>query len=114
ALRKELLESCILHTVLDMPQGTFQGAGVKTVVLFFEKGEPTRSVWYYRLDAGRKLGKTSPLNDTDMADFVVKQASFADGPNSWSVVADHFDPATFDLTVRNPNAPEAEARRNPA
>ena len=40
ALRKELLENCNLYTVLDMPGGTFQGAGVKTVVLFFEKGAP--------------------------------------------------------------------------
>ncbi|MEW9853896.1 N-6 DNA methylase [Novosphingobium sp. M1R2S20] len=114
ALRKELLESCNLHTVLDMPQGTFQGAGVKTVVLFFEKGEPTRRIWYYRLDPGRTLGKTNPLNDADMADFVAKQASFARGLNSWSVAADSLDPATFDLTVRNPNAPEAEALRSPA
>src|SRR5204863_335107 len=50
ALRKELLESCNLRTVLDMPGGTFQGAGVKTVVLFFEQGERTRSIWYYRLE----------------------------------------------------------------
>ncbi len=114
ALRKELLENCNLHTVLDMPQRTFQGAGVKTVVLFFEKGEPTRRVWYYRLDPGRTLGKTSPLNDADMADFVAKQAEFAEGPNSWSVAADSLDPATFDLTVRNPNAPEAKAPRSPA
>lgn len=114
ALRKELLESCNLHTVLDMPQGTFQGAGVKTVVLFFEKGEATRRVWYYRLDPGRTLGKTNPLNDADMADFVAKQAAFAEGPNSWSVVADSLNPATLDLTVRNPNAPEAESLRSPS
>jgi type I restriction enzyme M protein len=113
ALRKELLETCNLHTVLDMPQGTFQGAGVKTVVLFFEKGEPTRSIWYYRLDPGRTLGKINPLNDADMADFVVKQASFADGPTSWSVAVQSLDPATFDLTVRNPNAPAAAALRSP-
>ncbi len=113
ALRRELLESCNLHTVLDMPGGTFQGAGVKTVVLFFEKGEPTRRVWYYRLDPGRTMGKTSPLNDADMADFIEKQASFADGPNSWSIAADAIDPATYDLTVRNPNLPEAEAPRSP-
>ena len=49
SLRKLLLESCNLHTVLDCPGGTFQGAGVKTVVLFFEKGAPTREVWYYQL-----------------------------------------------------------------
>jgi type I restriction enzyme M protein len=113
ALRRELLESCNLHTVLDMPGGTFQGAGVKTVVLFFEKGEATRNVWYYRLDPGRTMGKTTPLNDADMADFVAAQSRFADGPNSWSVAADAIDSATFDLTVRNPNAAEAEALRSP-
>ena len=59
ALRKELLEACNLHTVLDMPGGTFQGAGVKTVVLFFEKGAPTRKTWFYKLDPGRNLGKTN-------------------------------------------------------
>jgi type I restriction enzyme M protein len=113
AIRRELLESCNLHTVLDMPGGTFQGAGVKTVVLFFEKGEPTRNIWYYRLDPGRTMGKTSALNDADMADFVERQTRFADGPNSWSIAADAIDPATCDLTVRNPNAPEAEALRSP-
>lgn len=44
SLRKQLLDSCNLHTVLDLPGGTFTGAGVKTVVLFFEKGAPTRKV----------------------------------------------------------------------
>ncbi len=44
SLRKELLQSSSLHTVLDLPGGTFTGAGVKTVVLFFEKGSPTRKV----------------------------------------------------------------------
>lgn len=114
ALRKELLESCNLHTLLDMPQGTFQGAGVKTVVLFFEKGEPTQRIWYYRLHPGRTMGKINPLNDADMADFVARQASFADGPNSWNATVDSLDSTTFDLTVHNPNAPEAEALRSPA
>src|SRR5450432_2022654 len=87
ALRKMLLESCNLHTILDCPGGTFQGAGVKTVVLFFEKGTPTRRTWYYRLDPGRNLGKTNPLNDADLADFVALQKTFAKSPKSWSVDA---------------------------
>ncbi|HNS81792.1 MAG TPA: N-6 DNA methylase, partial [Kiritimatiellia bacterium] len=58
SLRKLLLESCNLHTVLDCPGGTFLGAGVKTVVLFFEKGTKTRKIWYYQLDPGRNMGKT--------------------------------------------------------
>src|SRR5262249_39971514 len=55
SLRRKVLTECDLHTVLDCPSGTFQGAGVKTVVLFFEKGRPTREVWYYQLDPGRNL-----------------------------------------------------------
>src|SRR5438309_1905046 len=84
-LRKQLLESCNLHTVLDLPGGTFQGAGVKTVVLFFEKGAPTRRTWFYQLNPGRNLGKTAALNDADLAEFVDLQGTFANSPKSWSV-----------------------------
>ena len=112
-LRQMLLESCNLHTVLDCPGGTFQGAGVKTVVLFFEKGAPTRKVWFYQLDPGRNLGKTNPLNDDDLKEFVKLQKTFADSPKSWSVDAKSIDPTTFDLSVKNPNRGEEVAHRSP-
>ena len=112
-LRQLLLESCTLHTILDCPSGTFQGAGVKTVVLFFEKGAPTRRIWYYQLDPGRNLGKTNPLNDDDMAEFVRLQQTFADSPKSWSVDATSIDRTTFDLSVKNPNGSEKVAHRSP-
>ena len=113
ALRKELLSACNLHTILDMPGGTFQGAGVKTVVLFFDKGEPTQRIWYYRLDPGRNMGKTNPLNDADLAEFVALQASFADSANSWSIDAASIDPDNADLSVKNPNGGEEVALRTP-
>ncbi|WP_374377258.1 N-6 DNA methylase [Dongia sp.] len=113
ALRKLLLESCNLHTVLDCPGGTFQGAGVKTVVLFFEKGAPTRKTWFYQLDPGRSLGKTNPLNDDDLAEFVKLQKTFAASPKSWSVAAKDIDSATFDLSAKNPNGGEVVAHRSP-
>ena len=113
SLRKLLLESCNLHTVLDCPGGTFQGAGVKTVVLFFEKGAPTRKVWFYQLDPGRNMGKTNPLNDDDLAEFIKLQKNFADSPKSWSVDAKGIDPGTFDLSVKNPNGGEEIAHRSP-
>jgi len=113
SLRKLLLESCNLHTVLDCPGGTFQGAGVKTVVLFFEKGAPTRNIWFYQLDPGRNLGKTNPLNDADLAEFVKLQKTFADSPKSWSVDTKSIDKTTFDLSVKNPNADEEIAHRSP-
>jgi type I restriction enzyme M protein len=112
-LRKLLLESCQLHTVLDCPGGTFQGAGVKTVVLFFEKGAPTRKIWYYQLDPGRNLGKTNPLNDGDLVEFVKLQKTFADSPKSWSVDAKSVEKVTFDLSVKNPHGGEEIAHRSP-
>ena len=113
SLRKLLLESCNLYTVLDCPGGTFQGAGVKTVVLFFEKGAPTRKTWFYQLDPGRNLGKTNPLNDDDLADFVALQKTFADSDKSWTVDAKDIDPATFDLSVKNPNGGDEVMHRSP-
>ncbi len=113
SLRKLLLESCKLHTVLDCPGGTFQGAGVKTVVLFFEKGSPTKKVWYYQLDPGRNMGKTNPLNDADLAEFVELQKTFADSGKSWSVDAAGINQTTFDLSTKNPDGGEAVVHRSP-
>jgi type I restriction enzyme M protein len=86
---------------------------VKTVVLFFDKGTKTRKVWFYKLNSGRNLGKTNPLNDANLAEFVVLQKTFADSPKSWSVDAGSIDPGTFDLSVKNPNGGEAVAHRTP-
>ncbi|MEI9990131.1 MAG: N-6 DNA methylase [Rhizomicrobium sp.] len=113
SLRKLLLESCNLHTVLDCPRGTFQGAGVETAVLFFEKGAPTREIWFYQLDPGRSLGKTNPLNDADLAEFIQLQKNFADSPKSWCVDTKTIDRASFDLSVKNPNGDEEITHRRP-
>ena len=113
ALRKLLLESCNLHTVLDCPGGTFQGAGVKTVVLFFTKGEPTRKVWFYQLDPGRNLGKTNPLNDADLQAFIALQKSFADSDKSWRLDRAAIDSTSFDLSVKNPTGGETVVHRSP-
>ena len=126
ALRKELLTNCNLHTVLDLPGGVFTGAGVKTVVLFFEKGKPTQKTWFYQLNLDRNLGKTNPLNEKDLAEFVELQASVnsaaggVESENSWTVnIADlpdgkaGIDHTTYDLSVKNPNTPEEPPLREP-
>ena len=113
ALRKKLLEECNLHTIMDCPSGTFLGAGVKTVILFFEKGAPTRKVWYYQLDPGRSMGKTNSLNDDDLTEFVALQKTKAESPKSWSVDVSTINLDTFDLSVKNPNAPEEAPLKTP-
>ncbi|MBO4805975.1 MAG: N-6 DNA methylase, partial [Paludibacteraceae bacterium] len=113
ALRRKLLEECNLHTILDLPSGVFTGAGVKTVVLFFTKGEPTRKIWYYQLNLGRTLGKTNPLSEADLEDFVNLQKTQAESENSWML-----DVSTLgddcDLSVKNPNKPEVVDNRTTA
>ena len=114
SLRKLLLESCNLFTVLDCPAKTFLGAGVKTVVLFFEKGYPTKKIWYYQLDPGRNLGKTNPLNDDDLKEFVELQKTFAYSSKSWTVDASSIEQATFDLSPRNPRQENRKNYRSPS
>jgi type I restriction enzyme M protein len=120
ALRQELLSSCNLHTILDCPSGTFIGAGVKTVVLFFEKlpfdsaqGAGTQKIWYYQLDPGRNMGKTNALNDEDLRKFVELQATFAETAASWLVDIAEVEQHSFDLSVKNPNKGEEAALREP-
>ena len=102
-LRKKLLEECNLHTILDLPSGVFTGAGVKTVVLFFTKGEPTQKIWYYQLD--KHFTKTQPLTEEDLADFLSLQKTKADSENSWSIDVSSLG-EDYDLSVKNPNKVE--------
>ena len=73
----------------------------------------TRRVWYYQLDPGRSLGKTNPLNDDDLKEFVALQADLADSEKSWTVPIEDIDQETFDLSVKNPNTPEEDPLRDP-
>jgi len=124
SLRKLLLESCNLHTVLDLPGGTFTGAGVKTVILFFDKGSSTKKVWFYQLNLDRNLGKTNSLNEKDLSEFVELQKRWAsvgadcicpelNTPNSWLLDISNINTNTFDLSAKNPNKKEETALRHP-
>jgi type I restriction enzyme M protein len=113
SLRKLLLENTNLHTVLDLPGGTFTGAGVKTVVLFFEKGVSTRKVWFYQLNLDRNLGKTNALSEKDLSEFVRLQKTKADSENSWSINIADVDKTTYDLSVKNPHKKDESALREP-
>ena len=110
SLRRKLLEECNVHTILDLPSGVFTGAGVKTVVVFFTKGEPTKKIWYYQLNPGRNLGKTNPLNAKDMSEFIELYKTKAESENSWTL-----DISTlgddYDLSVKNPNKKEVVDER---
>jgi type I restriction enzyme M protein len=83
------------------------------VVLFFEKGASTRRTWFYQLDPGRSLGKTTALTDADFEEFVRLQSIRALGEKSWIVEASDIDQTTFDMSVKNPNRTETVTYRAP-
>lgn len=115
-IRRELLESCNLHTILDLPGGVFGATGstgVKTVVLFFRKGEQTQDIWYYQLDPGRNLGKTNPLNIHDFDDFLAKYKTRGTSENSWTIEVESLNQSTLDLGVKNPHESEIVELKTP-
>jgi type I restriction enzyme M protein len=73
-LRSWLMDLCNLHTILRLPTGIFYAQGVKTNVLFFQRGKTdksnTKAVWIYDMRADAPaFGKTRPLTVQDFADF---------------------------------------------
>lgn len=82
-------------------------------MLFFEKGAPTEKVWYYQLNLARNPGKTNPLNENDLAEFVELQKTKANSDNSWSVNFKDINTSTWDLSVKNPNKKDDTVLREP-
>jgi type I restriction enzyme M protein len=111
-LRKQILEDCNLHTILDLPAKVFT-AGVKTVVLFFEKGQPTKDIWYYQLNLNRTLGKTNALNEKDLQEFVTHYKKRSNTENSWLINLKDIDTNTWDLTASNQNKKDTSDKRTP-
>jgi len=104
-LRKELLTTCNLELILDLPANTFPGAGVKTVVLFFKKGSPTKEIQYYQLNLDRNIGKTNPLNLDDLDEFRNLKKD-TQSENTWTLDIADINKETFDLGVINPHIEE--------
>ena len=65
------------------------------------------------MNLARNLGKTDPLNEKDLAEFVALQKSQADSENSWSIDIETLDQSTYDLSVKNPNTPAEAPLRQP-
>jgi type I restriction enzyme M protein len=84
--KQKLLNDCNLWCIVSMPAGVFTaaGAGVKTNLLFFTKGKPTKKIWYYDLTDFKVLKKT-PLMLKHFEDFFQLLPDRADSPLSWTV-----------------------------
>ncbi|MCK6628735.1 MAG: type I restriction-modification system subunit M [Anaerolineae bacterium] len=102
--KRKLLETCNLWCIVSLPIGTFTNAGasIKTNILFFTKGQPTKKIWYYDL-SDVKIGKNTPLTFEHFREFFQLLPQFAESERSWSVTRNQIEENGYDLKAVNPN-----------
>ena len=113
--KRKLLEECDLYCIVSLPNGVFTqaGAGVKTNLLFFNKGDATEKLWYYDL-ADVKVTKTRPLLLSHFDEFFKLLPTRAESERSWTVTLDEIESRNYDLKAVNPNRRIEEDTRTPA
>jgi type I restriction enzyme M protein len=99
---------------VSLPGGVFAaaGAGVKTNLLFFTRGRPTESIWYYDL-SDVKVGKKTPFTLARLEEFFRLLPQRADGERSWTVSLAEVEGRGYDLKAVNPHAKGKEDKRTP-
>jgi type I restriction enzyme M protein len=107
-IKEKLLEECNLHTVVRLPKGVFNPyTGIKTNLLFFTKGEPTKTVWFYEHPyptGAKSYSKTKPLR---IEEFVPEKKWWGkrkETDQAWKVSLDEIRQRGFNLDIKNPRA----------
>ena len=116
SIREKLLTDCNLHTIVRLPQSTFHPATVSTNLLFFEKGTPTKEIWYYehRLPEGQKsYSKTKPIQFHEFETMLKWWDKREENEVAYRVAVEDLKEG-YDLDVKNPYQPEEEKQYSSA
>jgi type I restriction enzyme M protein len=115
-IKEKLLEECNLHTIVRLPNGVFSPyTGIKTNLLFFTKGEPTKEIWYYEHpypEGVKSYNKTKPIR---IEEFDREKAWWDHRKESelaWRVTIEQIKANGYNLDVKNPNKIN-DAHRDP-
>ncbi|HOX15785.1 MAG TPA: N-6 DNA methylase [Smithellaceae bacterium] len=111
-IRQHFLENCNLHTVVRLPNSVFQPyASVATNLLFFEKGKPTKEIWYWehKLPEGVKAySKTKPIQKKEFDSLKKWWKNREENEQVWKVSIDTIIENSYSLDIKNPHTPEVE------
>ncbi len=112
--KRKLLDDCDLWCIVSLPGGVFTaaGAGVKTNLLFFNKGKPTEKIWYYDL-SNIKVGKRTPFLLEKFDEFFELLPTRGNSERSWTVTRQQIQEKNYDLKAVNPNRKNTEDTRTP-
>lgn len=113
-VKRKLLNEFNVWAIVSLPGGVFTsaGAGVKTNLLFFTKGEQTQSIWYYDI-SDIKVNKKNPFTRKLLEDFFRLLPDRADSERSWTVTRAEIEAKNYDLKAVNPNSKSDEDTRTP-
>ena len=112
--KRKLMDDCNLWCIVSLPGGVFSqaGAGVKTNLLFFDKGKTTERVWYYDLSS-KKVTKRRPLTLSHFDEFFQLLPDRGDSERSWTVARKEIEAKNYDLKAVNPNRIDSVDTRKP-
>lgn len=109
-IRQHFLENCNLHTIVRLPNSVFQPyASVATNLLFFEKGKPTKDIWYWehKLPEGVKAyNKTKPIQKSEFDSLKKWWKKRKENEQAWKVSIDTIISNGYNLDIKNPHTPE--------
>ncbi len=115
--KRKLLDECDLYCIVSLAPGVFTsaGSGVKSNLLFFNKGERTERVWYYELNPTdrERFTKTSPLTLAQFEEFFELLPERADSERSWTITREEIEANGYDLKAVNPHRPDDSDKRTP-
>ena len=112
-IKKELLETCNLHTIVRLPNGVFNPyTGIKTNLLFFEKGKPTKEIWYFEHpypEGYKSYSKTKPIRISEFRKLEKKWwAKREENEHAWRVPVQEIIDSGYNLDIKNPNTPDED------
>jgi type I restriction enzyme M protein len=118
-IKKDLIETCNLHTIIRLPGGVFNPyTGIKTNILFFTKGQPTKDIWFWeqpKPGENVNYNKTRPMQYEEFAalqdwwgDEDTKFRTRKENEYAWNVSAEHVAARGYNLDEKNPHVAEAE------
>ena len=106
-IKEELLAKCNLHTIVRLPNGVFSPyTGIKTNLLFFEKGSPTKYIWYFEHpypEGVKNYNKTKPIN---IKEFDLEKAWWdkrEENTHAWKVSIKDIEARNYNLDIKNPH-----------
>lgn len=110
-IKEHLLETCNLHTIVRLPNGVFAPyTGIKTNLLFFTKGTPTKEIWYYEHPypkGVRSYNKTKPMKIEEFAPEKAWWNNRVENEHAWRVPVADIKARNYNLDIKNPHSPDA-------